>query len=152
MRKISKEGRCMNLYKVVRKGLSFGQRPKEVRKQVLLIAEERTLQTETLGLGTCLASSPSNKETHLMGEHSELERGAGQITQPWWGFRVLQMSEMRSYLEDFHNKSDMIWLHFLIELLWLLCGNCTTEDQGVSQGDQLGSSLWDPGEDDGGLD
>lgn len=83
MRKISKEGRCMNLYKVVRKGLSFGQRPKEVRKQVLLIAEERTLQTETLGLGTCLASSPSNKETHLMGEHSELERGAGQITQPW---------------------------------------------------------------------
>lgn len=85
VRKINKEGRCTNLYQVVREGLfdkviSFGQ---EVRKQVLLIAEERTLQTESLGVGTCLASSPSNKETHLMGEHSELERGAGQITQPW---------------------------------------------------------------------
>ena len=32
---------------------------------------------------TWLASSPSNKKTHLMGEHSELETGAGQITQPW---------------------------------------------------------------------
>lgn len=88
MRKINGEGRCTNLYKVVRKGLfdeviSFGQRPKEVRKQVLLIAEKRTFQTESLGVGTCLVSSPSSKETHLMEEHSELERGAGQITQPW---------------------------------------------------------------------
>lgn len=87
-----------------------------------------------------------------MEEHSELERGAGQITQPWWGFRVLQMNEMRSYLEGFQNKRDMIWLHFLIELLWLLCGKCTTEEPGVSQGDQLGSSHRDPGEDGGGLD
>lgn len=88
MRKINKEGRCMNLYKVVRKGLfdkviSFGQRPKEVRKQVLLIAEERTLQTESLGWAHAWRLQPSNKETQLMGEHSELERGAGQITQPW---------------------------------------------------------------------
>lgn len=39
----------------------------------------------------------------------------------------------------FKNKRDMIWLHFLIELLWLLCGKCTTEGQVWVQGDQLGS-------------
>lgn len=48
-----------------------------------MIAEKRTFQTESLRVGTWLASSPSNKKTHLMGEHSELETGAGQITQPW---------------------------------------------------------------------
>lgn len=48
MKRIKSEDRCTSLHKVVRKVLFdkviFGQRPKEGRKQVTLLSEERTFQ------------------------------------------------------------------------------------------------------------
>lgn len=71
---IKSKGKYTSLYEVVRKVLFhkviFGQRSKEVRKQVILISEERTFQAENSkyigpGVGACLTCSTNSKKTHV---------------------------------------------------------------------------------------
>lgn len=110
-KRIKSKGRCISLYKTVQKvvfnKVIFEQRSKEVRRQIILISEERTFQAENSkyivpGVVACLAYSTNNKEIHC-----ELGKGTGpDHTDHSEDFLFYKW--MRSNLEDFQDKSDRI--------------------------------------------